>query len=122
MPHILNKFVKMTKEMKTENNVIFAGLVEPQDVPKYIKIMDLVVHCSLREGLARVLPQALIAQKPVISYDIDGAREVVINNETGFLIKPKKKYTAAKTKRPMVKTFLAPILSTMTPAGNEKIE
>jgi glycosyltransferase involved in cell wall biosynthesis len=50
--------------------------------------MDIVVHTSLREGLARVLPQALIAGKPVVSYDIDGAREVVINNETGILLPP----------------------------------
>ena len=35
--------------------------------------MDIVVHASLREGLARVLPQALIAGKPVVSYDVDGA-------------------------------------------------
>jgi len=39
-----------------------------------------------------------------------------------LLIKPRKKYTAAKKKRPMVKTFLAPILSTIIPAGTEKIE
>jgi glycosyltransferase involved in cell wall biosynthesis len=51
--------------------------------------MDLLVHVSLREGLARALPQALIAGKPVVSYDIDGAREVVIPHETGFLIPPK---------------------------------
>jgi glycosyltransferase involved in cell wall biosynthesis len=51
--------------------------------------MDVVVHCSLREGLARVLPQALIAGKPVVSYDIDGAREVVLPNRTGFLLPPK---------------------------------
>ncbi len=51
--------------------------------------MDIVVHASLREGLARVLPQALIAGKPVISYDIDGAREVVLPGETGFLLPPR---------------------------------
>ena len=33
--------------------------------------MDIVVHASLREGLARVLPQALISGKPVVSYDVD---------------------------------------------------
>jgi len=48
--------------------------------------MDIDVHTSLWEGLARVLPQALIAGKPVISYDIDGAPEVVIPGETGFLL------------------------------------
>jgi len=40
----------------------------------------------LREGLARALPQALIAGKPVVSYDIDGAREVVRPGETGYLL------------------------------------
>jgi glycosyltransferase involved in cell wall biosynthesis len=39
--------------------------------------------------LARALPQALIAGKPVVSYDIDGAREVAINDQTGFLVPPK---------------------------------
>ena len=35
------------------------------------------------------LPQALISERPVVSYDIDGAREVVISDETGFLIPPR---------------------------------
>jgi glycosyltransferase involved in cell wall biosynthesis len=50
--------------------------------------MDIVVHTSLWEGLARVLPQGLIAGKPVISYDVDGAREVVLSGETGYLLPP----------------------------------
>ena len=51
--------------------------------------MDILVHASLREGLPRALPQALIAGKPVVSYDIDGAREVAINGQTGFLVPPR---------------------------------
>ena len=42
----------------------------------------------LREGLARVLPQALLTGRPAISYDIDGAREVVLP-ETGILLQPR---------------------------------
>lgn len=53
---------------------------------KYARVL---VHVSLREGLARALPQALIAGKPVVSYDVDGAREVVIPGETGFLLSPR---------------------------------
>lgn len=68
---------------------VFTGLVPPERVPELIAGMDIVVHASLREGLARVLPQALIAGKPVISYDIDGAREVVLPGETGFLLPPR---------------------------------
>lgn len=66
--------------------VVFAGLVPHKEVATYIQAADAVVHCSYREGLARVLPQALLAGKPLISYDTDGAPEVVRNRETGLLV------------------------------------
>jgi len=72
-----------------ERNFVFAGLVPSGQVPELIGAMDIVVHASLREGLARVLPQGLISGKPIVSYDIDGAREVCITDETGFLIEPR---------------------------------
>jgi glycosyltransferase involved in cell wall biosynthesis len=53
-----------------------------------IAAMDVVVHTSLREGLARVLPQALAMGKPCVSFDIDGAPEVVIPDKTGYLVRP----------------------------------
>ena len=71
-----------------ERNFIFTGLVPPAEVPRLIGIMDLVVHLSLREGLARALPQALAAGRPVVAYDCDGANEVCLNKETGFLVRP----------------------------------
>ncbi|MEQ1826238.1 MAG: glycosyltransferase, partial [Pirellula sp.] len=68
---------------------VFAGLIPPDQVPRYVSAMDILVHASLREGLARALPQAMISGKPAISFDIDGAREVVLDGKTGFLIPPK---------------------------------
>ncbi len=67
----------------------FTGLVPPEELPFFLSAMDIVVHASLREGLARVLPQALLAGKVVVSYDVDGAREVVIPEKTGFLLPPR---------------------------------
>lgn len=69
----------------------FEGLVPPSEIPRYIGAMDVLVHASLREGLPRALPQSLIAGKPVVSYDIDGAREVAINGQSGFLVQPQWK-------------------------------
>ena len=66
----------------------FTGLVAPENIPYYLSAMDMLVHTSLREGLARAIPQALIAGRPVISYDIDGAREVVLPGQTGILVLP----------------------------------
>ena len=68
------------------DRVIFAGLVRPEEVPGYLGIMDAVAHLSRREGLARVMPQALAAGKPIVAYNCDGAREVCLDNETGFLV------------------------------------
>jgi glycosyltransferase involved in cell wall biosynthesis len=65
---------------------ILTGLVRPERIPELINACDAVVHTSEWEGLARVLPQGLISGKPVVSYDVDGAREVVIPGETGFLL------------------------------------
>lgn len=74
----------------------FAGLVDPRDIPKYTAAMDILVHTSLREGLARALPQALLAGKPVVSYDIDGAREICIDEQTGVLVPPRSRQRLAE--------------------------
>ncbi len=79
---------KRARSMNLEDRFVFTGLVSPSDIPALLGIMDIVVHLSRREGLARALPQALAAGRPVVAYDCDGANEVCIDNETGFLIKP----------------------------------
>jgi glycosyltransferase involved in cell wall biosynthesis len=66
----------------------FTGLLPPSQIPLAIQSSDILVHCSLREGLARTLPQAMLCGRPAISFDVDGAKEVV-NENTGRLIEPK---------------------------------
>ena len=65
----------------------FTGLLPVEQMPLVIQSSDILVHCSLREGLARVLPQAMLCGRPAISFDIDGAKEVV-NSDTGRLVEP----------------------------------
>ncbi len=79
-----------------EGKVIFTGLVPPGEVASYVGIMDCLAHLSYREALSRALPQALAAGKPVIAYDFDGADEVCLENETGFLIHTGDIETAAQ--------------------------
>lgn len=69
-----------------ERNIVFAGLVERERIPEMLSAMDVLVHTSLREGIARVLPQALAMGKPCVSFALDGAPEVVIPGETGELV------------------------------------
>ena len=65
----------------------FTGLLPPKMMPVVLQSSDILVHCSLREGLARTLPQAMLCRRPAICFDLDGAREVV-NENTGRLIAP----------------------------------
>jgi glycosyltransferase involved in cell wall biosynthesis len=83
-----DQFVAQIEQAGLSDVFVFTGLVPPARVPELIQASDIVVHASYWEGLARVLPQALIAGKPVVSYDVDGAREVVIPGETGYLLPP----------------------------------
>ncbi len=82
------KLVRMCEELGVREKFIFAGLIPPSQIPLYISCMDVVVHTSLREGLARVLPQAMAMGKPVVCFRLDGAEEVVKEGENGFLVSP----------------------------------
>lgn len=70
------------------DRVVMVGRVPPESVPDYIQAMDVVVHTSLREGIARVLPQAGAVGKPVVTFDLDGAPEVVRDGVSGYLVPP----------------------------------
>jgi len=81
-------YKKQVRSLGLADRIKFAGLLPPHQIPLVIASSDILVHCSLREGLARTLPQAMLCAKPAISFDVDGAREVV-NETTGRLIEPK---------------------------------
>ncbi len=83
-----NRLTTELERLGIRQSFILTGLVPPDRIPELLSAVDAVIHPSLREGLARVLPQALLVGRPVISYDVDGAREVVIP-ETGILLPPR---------------------------------
>ncbi len=82
------RFEKLAAGLGLQDRFIFAGLIPPGEVGRYVGLMDCLVHLSRREGLPRALPQAMAAGKPVVAYDCDGAGEVCLQNETGFLVSP----------------------------------
>jgi len=86
--NLSNHFKKQATELGLAEKIKFTGLLPPSQIPLAIQSSNILVHCSLREGLARTLPQAMLCGKPAISFDVDGAREVV-NETTGRLIEPK---------------------------------
>jgi len=85
--NLADHFKEQVQQLGLAEKVKFTGLLSPSQIPLAIQSSDILVHCSLREGLARTLPQAMLCSKPAISFDVDGAKEVV-NENTGRLIQP----------------------------------
>ncbi len=82
------RFEKRAAQLGIRERFVFTGLVPPAEVAPLLGISNLLVHLSRREGLPRAVPQALAAGIPAVVYDCDGAREVCIEGQTGFLVCP----------------------------------
>jgi glycosyltransferase involved in cell wall biosynthesis len=81
------KFEAEMERMGLRERFVLTGMVPPERVPELTGAMDILVHPSRREGLARALPQAGLAGIPAVTYDIDGNREGVRDGVTGVVIR-----------------------------------
>lgn len=67
-----------------ENSVLITGWVD--EPMKYIELFDQAMLLSRWEGFGLVLPEYMIAGKPIIATDVDGIPNL-INNDNGILVK-----------------------------------
>jgi glycosyltransferase involved in cell wall biosynthesis len=69
------------------------GLIEwhgfQEDVRPFYCMADCVVLPSYREGVPRVLLEAMAMEKPIITTDAPGCKNVCVDEVNGFLVKPK---------------------------------
>jgi len=82
------EFESRIARMNLRDRFILTGLVPPEQIPELAGAMDVLVHPSRREGLARAIVQGQLAGAPAIAYAIDGNREGMIDGETGILVPP----------------------------------
>ncbi len=71
---------------------IDSGVIEyfgyVKNVPEYIEKADVFVLPSYREGLPKSTQEAMAMGKVVLTTDVPGCRETVVNGLNGFLIPP----------------------------------
>ena len=80
------RYERRLSEIGLREHVHLTGLVQPEQIPDLVAGLDILLHASQWEGLPRALPQALLSEVPVVSFDNDGAPEVVIPEVTGELV------------------------------------
>ncbi len=74
------------KEYNLQNIVIMTGF--QRNTSKYYAMMDIFCIPSSREGFGLVAAEAMMHSLPVIATRVGGLADVVVNNETGFLVPP----------------------------------
>ena len=84
-----NSFSKTEMETLAEKRG-FKWLGRRTDIPKQMARASLVVLPTYREGFPRVLLEAGMANRAVIATDVPGCREIVENEKTGLLVKPRE--------------------------------
>ena len=68
------------------NRFTFAGFTN--DVPRYLRALDIFVLPSYREGFPRSVLEAMASGLPVVTTNIRGCREAVVQGETGLIVPP----------------------------------
>ncbi len=80
-------YIQATKRLNISDKVIFTGF--RRDIPEVMSTLDLYVSSSIYETLPISIIEAMYLRKPVVTTDVGGVSEVVIDNETGRLIPAK---------------------------------
>lgn len=77
-------YQNIVKKNNLENNIFFLGY--RNDIPMLLRISNLAVATSYREGLPLNVMEAMYVGLPIIATNCRGQRDLIKNNINGFLI------------------------------------
>jgi glycosyltransferase involved in cell wall biosynthesis len=76
----------LVRENGLSDRVIFTGVVSDEELIGFYKACDVFLMPSRQEGFGIVFLEAMAFEKPVIGGNHGGTPEVIVDNETGFLV------------------------------------
>lgn len=82
-----NFLISLTKKLNMEDKIKF--LSWQKNIKEFLSTTDIFVMTSLWEGLPRSAVEALVCGVPVVSYSVDGLKDIIKSGINGFLVKPK---------------------------------
>lgn len=81
---------QMAQQFELSHRILFLGTVPPSGIPSLMADHHVLVLPSYREGRPNVVLEAMASGLPVIGTEIDGVRELVQPDRTGWLVPPGK--------------------------------
>ena len=83
---LLESLRAFAEEMGLARDTFFIGPCER--VAELLKVSDVCALSSTHEGFSNSIIEYMSASRPVVVTDVGGAREAVINGETGYIVPP----------------------------------
>ena len=82
--------LKMAKELKLNDNVIFPGWVPHQEISDYYSIIDIFVYPRVSKRITELVTplkplEAMAMGKMVVASNVGGLKELIKDQKTGFL-------------------------------------
>lgn len=72
-----DNLMKLAKEEKVENKILFTGNIDNSDVKRIIKISNLFIITSDKEGFPYVFVESLLCKTPVLSTNVSDIKEII---------------------------------------------
>ena len=85
---LLNRVLDEVQKQNLTEHFLFVGSVAPVDVAKWMAASDIFSLLSFSEGMPNVLYEAMATGLPIIASAVDGAKDILQDQETGFLVGP----------------------------------
>jgi glycosyltransferase involved in cell wall biosynthesis len=63
-------------------------IFEEERMAKYLSASDIFVYPTKADNLPNALVEAAACGTPAVTYDVGGCKEIVVDNESGFVIPP----------------------------------
>ncbi len=76
---------------KVNNQVIFAGRIEREDVKNYLDAFDIFVYASTSETQGTIVTENMYIGKPIVAVNENGVGDLIKNNVNGLSTKENKK-------------------------------
>ena len=84
---------QMIASHNLQNDFLITG--EVQDAIRYAALFDVAVMTSRWEGFGLVIPEYMIAKKPIVAFAVDAIPELIKHGETGILVKKENPHEMA---------------------------
>ncbi len=88
---------KLTRDLRLEKKVFFAGPIPAEFVAPYFKAGDLFIYSSLSETQGLIIIEAFAAGLPVVAVKASGSQDQIQNGINGFLTENSEKDFLHKT-------------------------